>query len=122
MIEITHHIYTGSETILHCAEYIHKKLEKFKEKFGIDCVIYSKGVDYNSRIVVVSVAHPIDKFRLKTATDIINGRIKRERGDIPGRIKYSEIKELNEKTGELELIGLPPYIEVERWTFYSKSS
>ncbi len=112
MIDIYHQIYTGVETCLYFAKYIQKKFEKFRDKYGKKYLIYSIGHDYTAGIRVISLVHLWDEFNPKTAKDIITGRIARERGDIPGRIKYSEALELNEKTGELELVGLPPYIEV----------
>lgn len=99
---IYHELYTGQEYQL-CLDnafknYLNKKLEKFKEKYNKDYLIYSIGIDQDNGTMAISVVHPFDDFKNKVATDIVTGRIKRMNGDIPNRLPYNPI---------------PDYIEVE---------
>ena len=99
-IEISHHIYTGKELFLHFGVYIQEKFEKFRDNYGKKYLIYSIGEDYEAGIRVISIVHPFDEFNPKTAKDIIEGRFKREKGELYPRIRYSEME------------TPPPYVEV----------
>jgi len=110
-IEIHHSLYTGVEACQYFTKYIHKKFEKFRDKYGKKYLIHSIGIDYESKISVIAIVHPWDEFNPEIAKDIITGRIKREKGEL-NRRKYSEVRKFNEKTEKFELVGLPEYIEV----------
>lgn len=111
MTKIYHNIYTENMTTVQTVftDYILKKFKKFKEKYGIKYLLYSLGFAndlYLGSISCISIPHPLDDFNPDIAADIINGRIKRMKGNIRGRLPYNIDKDGNK-------LQLPEYIHIE---------
>ncbi len=108
MIHITHGILGENETFYHWEGYqnketkrylpmptkfrgyLTKKLVKFMLKYKAKCLRFIYGQDIDLGIEVLSICHPLDDiWNPKIGEDIVVGRMKRMRGDIPGRDPYN---------------------------------
>ena len=69
-----------------------KKWNKRKHCSVFPLIPFTIGHDMTDNIWAIAIVHPFDilKSSLKIAEDIVKGRIKRELGDIIGRLSYSE--------------------------------
>lgn len=106
MIEIVHGIYDviaetqynlvgywDNETItflpicLKFKQLLVSKGVKFLEKYNIENILFTLGIDRDSRITVITICHPIfDSFDYELGEGITIGRIRRMRGDLQKRI------------------------------------
>jgi len=126
MIEIVHGIYDIRDAIQHnrvgywnietkvyisiCDKFeqlLASKGVKFFDKYGIDFIQFTLGIDKRNQIEVISICHPIfDDYDEWLGEDIVVGRIERMRGDLKKVIYEKEDFEKlvpvwkNRKTGE----------------------
>ena len=95
-----------------CIKFKHllaSKGVKFLEKYNIEHIIFTLGIDHSSRITVIAICHPEwDEWDVELGESITIGRIRRMRGDLQKRIyEYEEFEkkiklyDIKDKDGEI---------------------
>ena len=75
-------------------ELLREKAIKWRWKFNYELILFTFGFDDKWKIASIAILHPLDKIKhkIQTGTNIVKGRIARQRGEFaPQRWEYNRL-------------------------------
>lgn len=88
-------------------DLLREKAIKWRWKFNYELILFTFGFDDRWKIAAIAILHPLDKTKHKTqtGTNIVKGRLARQRGEFHSRGRWEYNRLIGIKVG-----GEPPYM------------